>query len=210
MNCILGDDAALDKNLQVISFLSQLVHVRKIAGVHLIVVSLSELFHWQHEMRHYCPTLSVYRLYTGREDSINGLKTLLQMDEAERTADLLPNVVLTTHCMLRLPSADFLNHVFWSSVTLESSLSKLSCLHSSSVKLSSLSTHFKLILTPIPTPRRTEATAEPKICRQAYEMLNFLHPDIFIDLQSFGMSDIRYLIVYMTLVLFLILISTLL
>ena len=91
LSCILADDMGLGKTCQIIAFLSYL-QLKKVDGVHLIIVPGSTLENWLREFERFGPQLNV-RPYYGMQAEREQLRYILEKEFAEL------DVVVTTYDM---------------------------------------------------------------------------------------------------------------
>ena len=180
VSCILDDESGMGKKLQVISFLSHLIHHRGITLLHLVIVESDKLFHWEYEFGRMCPELKIFRLNVRGESSVNQTEQGFYGHPDFKSV----NVVLTTFQVFK--NNESLRNIFWKSIIIDDTkLFKVS----NDVKISTLKEvkgHFRLLLTP-------NFLSRPLNRLQWYSMLNFLHPSIFTNPDTFQeKDDLRY------------------
>lgn len=185
INSILGDGSFFGRRLQIISFLSHLVHARNIYGFHLIVAHVSDIFHWENEFSRWCPDMIVLRMHTNNESYLSQFEQLLvnnSIDSVTGASVDTPNVVLLSFDMLDEKSASFISKIFWKSIVVdcENRLNKADSPLAKS--LLALSAHHRVILSS-ELPSLTGPALS--CCQQTYACLRFLHPKIFNDAEPF-------------------------
>jgi SNF2 family DNA or RNA helicase len=112
INCILADEMGLGKTLQSISFIAYLLHVRKVAGPHLIVAPLSVLFNWIVEIRKWCPSIKVQRIHTNDDKERERLKII--MHNRNKT-----EVVVTSYQTISSNLKNTFKNIIWQTIFLD-------------------------------------------------------------------------------------------
>ncbi|WPH01038.1 Hypothetical protein R9X50_00387200 [Acrodontium crateriforme] len=93
ISCILADDMGLGKTCQVIAFLAHL-QMKKVDGVHLVIVPGSTLENWLREFARFAPSLRVVPYYGSQSE-----RPQLQVQIEEDFSDI--DVIVTTYDMTR-------------------------------------------------------------------------------------------------------------
>ena len=102
------------KTLQTISFIAYTLHVKKLPGLHLVVVPLSVLFNWMNEFKKWCPSIKVLRLHCSNDKKEQSRLRTIMNDKS------LTQVVVTTYDMLKSEGwKTWLRLVVWRSVFLD-------------------------------------------------------------------------------------------
>ncbi|MCB1181421.1 MAG: DEAD/DEAH box helicase [Chlamydiia bacterium] len=127
---ILADEMGLGKTVQVLAFLSTLIH-----GPHLIVVPATLLFNWQLEIKRFLPHAKV-NVYHGTQRMLEN-----------------PSIVLTSYGMLKRDHA-VLKTIEWETVSLDEAQMIKNEKTQAATAARSLKAHFRLSITGTPIENR--------------------------------------------------------
>jgi SWI/SNF-related matrix-associated actin-dependent regulator of chromatin subfamily A member 5 len=153
------------KTLQTISFITFLLQEKKLKGPHLVVVPLSVLSVWINEFAKFSPSVKVQRVYSTNTEEQTRLRSIVK--------DRSVQVIVTTYDILKRGGLTRVLHsVNWRTVILDEGHHVKNDETAVSKACYSLKARFKLILTGTPVQNNL---------REAYAMLHFLQPHIFID-----------------------------
>ncbi|SMQ50939.1 unnamed protein product [Zymoseptoria tritici ST99CH_3D7] len=166
LSCILADDMGLGKTCQIIGFLSHL-QMKKVDGVHLIIVPGSTLENWLREFERFAPNLSV-RPYYGLQKEREELRYQLEADFAEI------DVVVTTYDMATGDADNhFLRHFGPYSVCVYDEAHMLRNPKSKRYRqLMRIGADFKVLLTGTPLQNNLQ---------ELVAILAFIMPDLFLE-----------------------------
>jgi SWI/SNF-related matrix-associated actin-dependent regulator 1 of chromatin subfamily A len=166
LSCILADDMGLGKTCQIIGFLSHL-QMKKVDGVHLIIVPGSTLENWLREFGRFAPNLSVRPYYGGQKER-EELRYQLEADFAEI------DVVVTTYDMATGDADNhFLRHFGPYSVCVYDEAHMLRNPKSKRYRqLMRIGADFKVLLTGTPLQNNLQ---------ELVAILAFIMPDLFLE-----------------------------
>jgi SWI/SNF-related matrix-associated actin-dependent regulator of chromatin subfamily A member 5 len=168
VSCILADEMGLGKTLQSISFFAHLRHVRKLRGPNLVIVPLSVLSNWTHELKKWCPSLVCVRLHAHDK--------LEQQRQCALAADPDIDVVVTTYDVLKSKMHFTLRKIVWRSVFLDEGHRMKNDQSKAAQAVQELTKRFTVILTGTPVQNNLH---------ESWAMLNILAPQIFTDSSAF-------------------------
>lgn len=139
---VLADDMGLGKTVQLISYLLYMVDGLGETKPTIIICPTSVLGNWQKELARFAPSLTVHTHYSSSRFKEDAFATFIQKEK--------PNVVLTTYGTVS-QDIEFLQHIHWSTVTLDEAqnIKNMQTLQSRAIRKLRGTHHMALTGTPI-------------------------------------------------------------
>ncbi|TMS35621.1 hypothetical protein L596_002984 [Steinernema carpocapsae] len=182
IDAILADEMGLGKTIQALTLLYSLMKEGHSQGPFLIAAPLSTVINWKREAELWCPDFTVLT-YTGDKNSrheIQQRELLFQKNRrgyrSKKTTDALEFHVLLTSYELIYLDKRYLAHIDWAAIVIDEA-HRLKNNRSLFFKtLSGYKLGYRMLLTGTPLQNNLE---------ELFNLLNFLSPDRFDDLDAF-------------------------
>ena len=178
-SCILADEMGLGKTVQIVAFFEHLRAVQLLPGPFLVVVPLSTMPHWEHELREWTDMNVV--VMTGPKANREQIKRwewyYLDADGRPASRQIKFNVLLTTPEMVNSNmELDALSKIRWQVVIIDEAhrLKNVNCKLLQCLEL--VRGYHRILLTGTPIQNNTQ---------ELWSLLHFIEPETFADLGQF-------------------------
>ena len=178
-SCILADEMGLGKTVQIVAFFEHLRAVQLLPGPFLVIVPLSTMPHWEHELREWTDMNVV--VMTGPKANREQIKRwewyYLDADGRPASRQIKFNVLLTTPEMVNSNmELDALSKIRWQVVIIDEAhrLKNVNCKLLQCLEL--VRGYHRILLTGTPIQNNTQ---------ELWSLLHFIEPETFADLAHF-------------------------